>query len=157
MRCLLHVGIFLNCTWCELLVKFLFLLIPHVIEECNGLSSRCKVGSRAPEDEPCPGGGWWLEWFIYGYIPGKGAFQEQKHRQTSENFGRSPPAPPQEHVFYEWLENSALTSLGLHACYSLPETSHTLQGCNFARHLKAKSPLVFTLFLVLTLPLLGWV
>lgn len=101
MRCLLHVGIFLNCTWCELLVKFLFLLIPHVIEECNGLSSRCKVGSRAPEDEPCPGGGWWLEWFIYGYIPGKGAFQEQKHRQTSENFGRSPPAPPQKHVFYE--------------------------------------------------------
>lgn len=96
---------FLNCTWCELLVKLFFLLTLYMIGEWNRLSSMCEASSWAPEDEPCPWGGWWLEWFIHGHIPGKGAFQEQKCRETSENFGRCPPppttAPPQEHIFYE--------------------------------------------------------
>lgn len=150
---------FLNCTWCELLVKLFFLLILYMIGEWNRLSSMCEASSWAPEDEPCPRGGWWLEWFIHGHIPGKGAFQEQKRRKTSENFGRCPPPQPLPHprsiYFMSPTWEQCFDILGTTGLLLLSWNKPRFQCRNFARHLKAKSPLVFTWFLVWTLPTLG--
>lgn len=92
-----------------------------------------------------------------GREPSRSKSAERLLRTLADVLPPQPLPHPRSIYFMSPTWEQCFDILGTTGLLLLSWNKPHFQCRNFARHLKAKSPLVFTLFLVWTLPTLGWV